>query len=800
MRRVIGRLVVLVVASMAAPCFAATPVIGTSTENDPINTASKYYTHFANGHYWVMFDHGGIPGCILYSSPDGVTWTSQGAIFAGNNPVSFTNEWAVRYLGNTVIVAAFNSPNRTYRSGTLNSDGTVTWSAESAAGPADASFASMNLLIANGRPIMWRDDATAGGGGALWRGSAIASPTWTKTAANAPAMSVAGASNGIFSAGALLQTGGGNPDDLIVLRATTVTPYAAGNHRLVAMKWNSATDTYDGAWYNVSTLGGTTWRENATTEVQVNVDNTNQKTFAAVRDSGGNIHAVYVNRNGDMVHYKKAVGFNDSWSRISAGINPPAENIDMVALTAMAGGNLYLFYSKGDKIIYYRAFDGTAWGAESVLQDLSATNLKGALAPMESGVGCTVGLAFTEGTASPFNVRFTLGVGGCSAVSVAETATTLTVTGAGQFQMVFNTLRGGGIDHFFDLAEDPTRTLDLAGKDSLNLWGLFHSSMEAPAAVLYTTGTNSSGAKLDLLEATATRVKVRQESFFQRVLPATAILPGVKGIGDYSVYGQRLALRWNRRTTAAVPDQDDHALEITAHREAAGVLNPMGLYSQSGSAFPAPAGDDFVLAQREVAGSPGARTDFLGIQSSDWAAADSLTASITGSYFSWRDTTDNQVLAAGLDEKWNFLIYYKPTTFLDNTDLAVTSRSADYVGPSAITVGPGSQWQDASENTSAGGDFFNESEAAYVFDLNPTTGLTFDMDGLTTTRYSPFFKIRQWRSLVAPTTITVEGCDQDPGHRLQGRRQAGGAGALRAGPALVLDDRGRRGPRDPQRG
>ena len=76
----------------------------------------------------------------------------------------------MRYLGNTVIVAAFNSPNRTYRSGTLNSNGTVTWSAESAAGPADATFNSLNLLIANGRPIMWRDDVTAGGAGALWRG------------------------------------------------------------------------------------------------------------------------------------------------------------------------------------------------------------------------------------------------------------------------------------------------------------------------------------------------------------------------------------------------------------------------------------------------------------------------------------------------------------------------------------------------------------------------------------------------------------------------------------------------------
>ncbi len=109
----------------------------------------------------MAFDNGGI-GCSFYSSPDGVTWTSLGTIFSVINPNSFNNEWAVRYLGSTVIVAAFNSPNRTYRSGTLNSNGTVTWSAESAAGPADASFNSLNLLIANGRPIMWRDDVDGG--------------------------------------------------------------------------------------------------------------------------------------------------------------------------------------------------------------------------------------------------------------------------------------------------------------------------------------------------------------------------------------------------------------------------------------------------------------------------------------------------------------------------------------------------------------------------------------------------------------------------------------------------------------
>ena len=199
---------------------------------------------------------------------------------------------------------------------------------------------------------------------------------------------------------------------------------------------------------------------------------------------------------------------------------------------------------------------------------------------------CTDGATCAAfGNTSEFGDAFPVS---CCALSTTEApGSTVTVTAAGQLEMVFNTLRGGGIDDFFDLAEDPSRALDLAGRDSLNLWGLFHSSMSV-GGLLYTTGTNSSGAKLDVLEATPTRVKVRQEAFFQRVLPATAILPGVKAIGDYSVYGPRVAIGWNRRTTAAVLDQDNHPLEITAHREAAGVLNPMSFYSQSGSAFPLP--------------------------------------------------------------------------------------------------------------------------------------------------------------------------------------------------------------------
>ena len=758
------RLAALLSWLVATPCFAATPVIGTSTENDPINTASKYYTHFANGYYWVIFDHGGIPGCILYSSPDGATWTSQGGIFAGNNPVSFTNEWGARFLGNTVIVAAYNAPNRSYRSGTLNSNGTVTWSAESPAGPADATLASMSLLIANNRPIMWRDDATAGGGGAIWRGNAIAGPAWTKTASNAPAMSIAGASNGIFSGGALFQTGGANPDDLIVLRATSGTPYAAGSHRLVAMKWNAATDTYDGSWYNVSTLAGGL-PESLATEVQVNPDNTNQKTFAAVRDALGNIHAVYVNRNGDMVHYKKAVGFNNAWSRISAGINPPAETIDMLSLTALAGGNLYLFYSKTDKVIYYRRFDGAAWGAESLLVDVSATNLKGALAPMETAADCAVGLAFTEGNASPFNVRFTLGVGTCSSLLTTTAAGTISVTAPGAFKLVFDEAFGGHPTQFYDLAESPVQDAvhDLAGGTSTQD-GLFLDELTLLSDGFNYRSDKGSGANASVLEATETRALVRAEGYFWRAVGFSRA-GGIRTLGDWSVYGTgRTALHWERRTTSAV-DTTFQQLHLNLHQQAVAPLNGWAGFNQGGpmclTGCSGPAGSDFVMIQSEQAG---ARTDFLMILSQDWPAATESWGSgnVAQEWVeaSWNRNAADTIPTNSIDS-WNFLTYFKPTGFIDHADAAVTTRTADYRGPDDLATptppAAGAGWFDAAESTASPSDFFNEKEAAYTLDLDPALGLTFDMDGAAIPRYQPFFKIRQWRALAPPATITLEG-------------------------------------------
>jgi hypothetical protein len=355
----------------------------------------------------------------------------------------------------------------------------------------------------------------------------------------------------------------------------------------------------------------------------------------------------------------------------------------------------------------------------------------------------------------------------CCSLGTTEVAgSTITVTGANQFELRFNRATGGGIDQFYDLAEDPGRANDLAGGTS-RITTLFDQGI-SDGGTFYDPDENTAGAKLDLLEATPTRVKVRQEAFYQEEL-GSLILPGVKSLGDYTIYPPgRLALRLTRKTTAPVPYVDEQ-LALVVHVDTVAPFNTWTAYGNTGTSFPQAAFNTFFLLKNEVSG---ARTDFLSVISKNWSSPP---------YYAQADRTDWQPdttekwgiavweestgatlpapPAAGSSETFDFLTYFKPTNFASNVDTAVTSRVADYRTPATPTInlGKGSQWQDVDENTGTAGDFYNESEAAYEFNLDASTGLDLNLDGSTTTRYSPFFKIRQWRSAVAPPTITVDG-------------------------------------------
>jgi hypothetical protein len=339
-------------------------------------------------------------------------------------------------------------------------------------------------------------------------------------------------------------------------------------------------------------------------------------------------------------------------------------------------------------------------------------------------------------------------------LATTQTSTKITVAEPDNFEMTFDTAYGGNLSSFFDLNEDSARAYDLAGKPSAYFYGLFHSSMLLGSQT-WANGTNSIGAKLDLLESTQTRVKVRQEAFYQQVpTTGTARLAGVKGVGDYSVYPEKVAIRWNRRAFAALAPQEN-TLELGVHKEVSpDPRSGVTPYSESGTTFPAPAADDFVLAMNNMTH---VRTDFLAILYSDMPSADSLTLATTAIYMSWRDNPA-PAIAAGASDTWNLLVHYKPATFVSNVDTEVTSRRSDYRTPdvlSSFTAGGG--WFETAENTSAGTDYYNESEAAYALTLDPVNGLAFTMNGGTTRRRKPFFKVRQWRSFVDNPTVTLDG-------------------------------------------
>ncbi len=348
--------------------------------------------------------------------------------------------------------------------------------------------------------------------------------------------------------------------------------------------------------------------------------------------------------------------------------------------------------------------------------------------------------------------------------AVDSTTTTITVNGPNRFDLRFNVATGAGIDRFVDAEEDTG--FDLAGGTAAALQPTLLSDEVGISGSSRTTGANTQGAELDLLEATPARVKVRQEAFYQQGAGSSNIAAGVKSYGDYSIYGiGRIALGLERRATVALATTSEQ-LQLSVHYQAAAPLNAWTGYSQTAGPFASvfagqtgPATDQFVLAQTE---QPSARTDFLSIISQDWADATRNTFFGANAGEEWEEVSwiDNDGTAIPIgSQRWNFLTYFKPTILASNVDTAVVSRSADYRGPDQLTInaGKGFQWVDTAENTVLTTDWFNESEAAYPLDLHQTLGLEFAIDGSSVIpRYRPFFKIRQWRSFIESPTVTFD--------------------------------------------
>jgi hypothetical protein len=741
LRLLIGSTALVLVASPGG----AASLIDTSTVSGHYSS-SHFYTHYASGHYWSTVNKDNQ--AVLYSSPDGVTWTSQGAIFAFTFPAD-TNYFAVRYGGSRIIAMAFNSGDNTryYREGALESTGSVTWSAApAAAGPADAVDPDLNALIANGRPVMWR--AGLNGNGSLWRGSALTSPTWAALPGVVPAH---GLTSG-FTAGALFQTRGADPNDLIVLRAFTQNSYSAGNHRLLALKWNDALGAYDGSWYNVSTLGGTL-TEDATTEVLAGTDADVQRKFAAVSDFNGNLHAVYTNRNTRVSHYRKTAGFNNSWTRVTSDVLG-GEGAAKVALSAGSNGVLLLFYEKNatQRDIWYRRFDGTSWGPETLVYPGAAlgTDLRRALAPPEYVLDCPSALAFTTGTTPPFGVNFSL-AGGCFTLSTSASGTQITVD-TPEVKMVWDGAGqgGGGLHELYGKTEPNSGVSRSGSTAAYNVFSTQINDVDTGSTWHFegydAVGGDRAGG-VELLETTRVRARLRQ---------AHDYTPTIHLARDWSVYANpRLAI--------------DETLVFDTTQDARGA---QGLHPRAdvacGTFYCAGISDETNRVWIATDDS-GTSSDMLGI------AYTTPFFGRAGAGYSW-----NNSLEGGTPNTWlarvhegtevstpagshrRFYLVYPHLAGLTSGGTEWQPYANDYRTPSAITMLEGQRWLHASENT-GGVDDFNEAELVYPLTLDPVDGLRFRIDGTASDpRRHPFLKIRQWRSLLAYPSVTLDGVSLTP--------------------------------------
>ncbi len=302
---------------------------------------------------------------------------------------------------------------------------------------------------------------------------------------------------------------------------------------------------------------------------------------------------------------------------------------------------------------------------------------------------------FQVGTASQVNSNNTpfffvaFGNDPAPGLTTSEGAGTLTVTAPDFFDMTFSTAAGGGVQQFHDLASGPNN-LDLAGGASV-IKSLFFDTM-AFGGIWYNSGQNDVEPEIDLLEATPTRVKVRQEAFYQREGGIT-LIAGIKGLGDYVVYPSgRMALRWDRRTTKTVTNQSSR-MGLGVHLRNSQYLSTWSAWSET-AALPTPGGpgtDLFVMAGTDDL-TYGTYTDFLQILYNRWTAADSTEwyqNPINGVEWGaalWQEANGQTLPVV---ERWDSMIHFKPTDFVDRTDVNVLGRRDDYRTPDSLAVAIG---------------------------------------------------------------------------------------------------------------
>ena len=353
-------------------------------------------------------------------------------------------------------------------------------------------------------------------------------------------------------------------------------------------------------------------------------------------------------------------------------------------------------------------------------------------------------------------------------VAFGANCCTLTTTQAGgvvtvetsEAKMVWEeTAQGGGLSEFY-AKNEPNPTVNRASDELA--YNLISTQVNDNTPVANTWHFEDSGnGRLDVLEATPTRVRLRQSYSYTTSIHLRR---------DFTVQGYpRLGIREDLTLDSAQSIRGAQGLHAAAPAAcpSAGTFYCNGRPNPSPVA-PPPAGLVYLATDESATYS-----DMLGIPYTSpffgrgGGAAGEFQASWEDhdpgapyTFFSrvWEST--QIATAAGTDTRYN--LYYPMLPGLTSTGTEYQPYADDYRTPSVLSVSVGAPWNDASENTAA--DNFNEAEASYDLTMHDTSGLTFQISGSgATPRRRPLFKIRNWRSLVqANVTLDPDGGGPSP--------------------------------------
>jgi len=339
-------------------------IVATSTTSDATSESFQRKTGYDKGLFWVFYSDGSD---LVYStSPDGTTWTNRGGITAEDQQYGYRSSF---WFGETYLHGTWASNlGISYRRGTLNADGSITWSApEQTARITPGINFTIYLYVSidsDGYPFICYLEGNPGD----WI------PYVTKSQWN----------NGSWSTQAGFPHKVGRYSGL--MSRALIVPLTSLKMYVV--------------WYRSGVgLNGTLWNGTGW-ETQVFLGDCS--SFYSVVADGDTVHLAFLNGTTWALQYK-AYTYGSGWGSevtIDSGLSDSAPVLSIDVDTHV----LYCFWTRNDTIFYNMRV--TYWSSYTYNWTSDTNIIDRSITAFYQVSNRRLGFAYTQGSGSPYNVKF----------------------------------------------------------------------------------------------------------------------------------------------------------------------------------------------------------------------------------------------------------------------------------------------------------------------------------------------------------------------------------------------------------